>query len=74
MRLHTTRLAMVLGGLVTLSAATQVHADARDEVKAAFRAAMTQDSYRMHLDVANKRGPVLSQIDVQSPSSPQSSS
>ncbi|MGQ0799121.1 MAG: hypothetical protein ACT4NL_03285 [Pseudomarimonas sp.] len=67
MRLHTNRIAMALGGVVALSAATGVQADARDEVVAAFRAAMSEDSYRMHLEVANKRGPVLTQIDVQLP-------
>lgn len=67
MRLHPVASALLVASLFCLSAAAPVRADVRDEVITAFRKAMAEDSYRMSLEVANKRGPVLAQIDVQLP-------
>lgn len=47
--------------------ASSAHADPRDEVIAAFRNAVSDTTYRMQIEVANSRGPVRSQIDVQMP-------
>ena len=66
MRLQTMGMALVVG-VAALSVATEARADARDEVVAAFRRAMSESSYRMHVEVANKRGPVHTRIDVQLP-------
>lgn len=67
MRLHPITRALMFGGLFGIAAPNLVHADPREEVIAAYRAAMAEDSYRMRIEVANARGPVITQIDVQLP-------
>ncbi len=67
MRLLKLASGLVCGPLFGLLIAPAAHADLRGDVVAAFRAAKAEDSYRMSLEVANKRGPVLTQIDVQLP-------
>ncbi len=48
-------------------ASTPAAADPRDEVIAAFQQAMNAKSYRMQIEIDNKRGPISTQMDVQMP-------
>lgn len=53
--------------LIALGGSRAAHADARAEVLAAYQAAMASSSYRMVIEINNKRGPIRSQMDVQLP-------
>jgi len=54
-------------GLLAVFAAGAAHADARDEVVAAFQKAMDDGSYRMHMTADTRKGKVESTMDVQWP-------
>ncbi len=62
----TIRLPLLLVGMAACVSGA-AHADARDEVMQAFRSAMADGSYRMSIEVDNRRGPVKTQLDVQMP-------
>lgn len=53
--------------LCVLFRSTDATADARDEITSAFQKAMGDSTYRLHIEIENKRGPISSQIDVQMP-------
>jgi hypothetical protein len=63
---RTLAAAFLLGG-VALGSGDDARADARAEVTAAFQSAMQAQSYRLHIEIANRRGPIRSQMDVQLP-------
>lgn len=54
-------------GLLAALAAGAAHADARDEVTAAFGKMMEEGSYRMHMTADTRQGKVESTMDVQWP-------
>ena len=54
-------------GLLAILAAGAAHADARDEVVAAFQKVMDEGSYRMHMTADTRQGTVESTMDVQWP-------
>src|SRR5690606_33701050 len=54
-------------GLLAMLAAGAVHADAREDVVAAFQKVMDHGSYRMHMTADTRKGAVESTMDVQWP-------